>query len=137
MSPHLGLYPRYSRSICRPRSPSPCRKCSRLSSLEIRGYPAISSDLVLNVLRGLSMAHIIMIHGSWSGGWMWDQVVPILTAAGHRGEAPTLLGADPGGADFPSQPISAWADQIAARARAAESPVVLVAQSRGGLVISE
>lgn len=68
---------------------------------------------------------------------MWDRVVPILTAAGHSAEAPTLLGADPGGAKFPSQPISAWADQIAARVREAKGPVVLVAQSRGGLIISE
>jgi len=83
------------------------------------------------------MAHLIMIHGSWSGGWMWDRVVPILIAAGHSAEAPTLLGADPGGAQFPSQPITAWADQIAARVREAEGPVVLVAQSRGGLIISE
>ena len=58
-------------------------------------------------------------------------------SAGHSAEAPTLLGADPGGAQFPSQPITAWADQIAARVREAEGPVVLVAQSRGGLIISE
>lgn len=77
-----------------------------------------------------------MIHGSWSGGWMWDRVVPLLTAAGHSAEAPTLLGADPGGSEFPTQPIDAWADQIAARVREAEGPVVLVAQSRGGLIIS-
>ncbi|MBR0823766.1 alpha/beta fold hydrolase [Bradyrhizobium liaoningense] len=83
------------------------------------------------------MAHIIMIHGSWSGGWMWDRVIPILAAAGHSAEAPTLLGADPGGTRFPSRPIAAWADQIAARVRKAAGPVVLVAQSRGGLVISE
>ncbi|MBR0911788.1 alpha/beta fold hydrolase [Bradyrhizobium sp. 521_C7_N1_3] len=83
------------------------------------------------------MAHIIMIHGSWSGGWMWDRVIPILTAAGHSAEAPTLLGADPGGSRFPSRPLTAWADQIAARVREAKGPVVLVGQSRGGLVISE
>jgi pimeloyl-ACP methyl ester carboxylesterase len=68
---------------------------------------------------------------------MWDRVVPILIAAGHSAEAPTLLGANPGGSHFPSQPIAAWADQIAARVREAKGPVVLVAQSRGGLVISE
>jgi pimeloyl-ACP methyl ester carboxylesterase len=83
------------------------------------------------------MAHIIMIHGSWSGGWMWDRVVPMLIAAGHSAEAPTLLGAEPGGTQFPSQPITAWADQIADRVREATGPVVLVAQSRGGLIISE
>ena len=68
---------------------------------------------------------------------MWDRVVPILIAAGHSAEAPTLLGADPGGAKFPSQPIRVWADQIAVRVREANGPVVLVAQSRGGLIISE
>jgi pimeloyl-ACP methyl ester carboxylesterase len=83
------------------------------------------------------MAHIIMIHGSWSGGWMWDRVIPILTAAGHSAEAPTLLGAEPGGTEFPFQPINAWADQIADRVREAKGPVVLVAQSRGGVIISE
>jgi pimeloyl-ACP methyl ester carboxylesterase len=83
------------------------------------------------------MAHIIMIHGSWSGGWMWDRVVPLLTEAGHTAEAPTLLGANPGSSDFPSQPISAWADQVAERVQAAQGPVVLVGQSRGGIVISE
>src|ERR1700730_14293646 len=78
-----------------------------------------------------------MIHGPWSGGWMWGRVVPIPTSAAHSAEAPALLGADPGGSQFPSQPISAWADQIAARVREAKEPVVLVAQSRGGLIISE
>lgn len=67
---------------------------------------------------------------------MWDRVVPLLTAAGHSAEAPTLLGADPGGSGFPPRPIDAWADQIAARVSEAEGPVVLVAQSRGGVVIS-
>src|ERR1700744_511149 len=83
------------------------------------------------------MAHVIMIHGAWSVGGMWDRVVPLLTAAGHSVEAPTLLGAHPADAGFPSEPISGWADQIAERVRAAKGPVILVAQSRGGLVISE
>jgi pimeloyl-ACP methyl ester carboxylesterase len=83
------------------------------------------------------MAHIIMIHGAWSVGGMWDRVVPLLTAAGHSVEAPTLLGAHPTDAGFPSEPISGWADQIADHVRAAKGPVILVAQSRGGLVISE
>jgi pimeloyl-ACP methyl ester carboxylesterase len=68
---------------------------------------------------------------------MWDRVVPLLTAAGHSAEAPTLLGDDTADEGFPSQPISGWADQIAARVREAKGPVVLVAQSRGGLIISE
>ncbi len=36
------------------------------------------------------MADIIMVHGSWHGGWCWDDVSRILERAGHRAHAPTL-----------------------------------------------
>jgi pimeloyl-ACP methyl ester carboxylesterase len=84
-----------------------------------------------------TMAHVIMIHGSWSTGRMWDRVVPLLEAAGHSAEAPTLPGAASTDSCFPHQPISSWADQVADLVRAARERVILVAQSRGGLIISE
>jgi pimeloyl-ACP methyl ester carboxylesterase len=83
------------------------------------------------------MSHFIMIHGSWSVGQMWERGVPLLKAAGHTTDAPTLLGAGRHDSEFPDKPISSWADQVAALVRKADRPVVLVAQSRGGLVISE
>jgi pimeloyl-ACP methyl ester carboxylesterase len=66
-----------------------------------------------------------------------DRVIPLLTEAGYTAEAPTLLGADPADEGFPAGPIKGWADQVADRVRAVTGLVVLVAQSRGGLVISE
>ena len=38
----------------------------------------------------------VMIHGSWHGGWAWQQVVRHLSKKGHCAEAPTLPGHGPG-----------------------------------------
>jgi pimeloyl-ACP methyl ester carboxylesterase len=38
----------------------------------------------------------VMVHGSWHGGWAWQQVVRHLSKTGHRAEAPTLPGHGPG-----------------------------------------
>ncbi len=38
------------------------------------------------------MATIVLIHGAYQGGWIWQRVVPHLTARGHRVLAPTLDG---------------------------------------------
>ena len=27
---------------------------------------------------------IVLVHGAWHGGWCWQRVTPLLTAAGHR-----------------------------------------------------
>jgi pimeloyl-ACP methyl ester carboxylesterase len=32
------------------------------------------------------------VHGAWHGGWCWEKVTPLLTAAGHRVYTPTLTG---------------------------------------------
>ena len=38
----------------------------------------------------------VLIHGSWHGGWAWQEVVRHLSKTGHRAEAPTLPGHGPG-----------------------------------------
>lgn len=38
------------------------------------------------------MATIILIHGAWTGGWVWSRVAPDLRARGHTVHAPTLTG---------------------------------------------
>jgi hypothetical protein len=37
----------------------------------------------------------VMIHGSWHGGWAWQEVVRHLLNKGHSTEAPTLPGHGP------------------------------------------
>lgn len=41
------------------------------------------------------MANIILIAGTYHGGWYWDPIVPALEAGGHRVFAPTLSGLAP------------------------------------------
>ena len=38
------------------------------------------------------MANIVLIHGAYQGGWIWQRVVSRLAAAGHRVFAPSLDG---------------------------------------------
>ena len=38
------------------------------------------------------MANIVLLHGAYQGGWIWQNVVPHLRAAGHNVFAPTLDG---------------------------------------------
>lgn len=40
------------------------------------------------------MASYLLVHGSWHGGWCWDEVKDILEGDGHTVFAPTLLGMD-------------------------------------------
>lgn len=38
------------------------------------------------------MATIVLVHGSFSGGWIWRKVTPDLTRAGHTVLTPTMTG---------------------------------------------
>lgn len=38
------------------------------------------------------MSVFVLVHGSFSGGWKWKKVVPLLRQAGHRVSTPTLTG---------------------------------------------
>jgi pimeloyl-ACP methyl ester carboxylesterase len=81
------------------------------------------------------MAHFILVHGAWHGGWCWSHVVPRLEALGHRVEAPDLPshGADPRPAVGVT--LEDYASSVRALVDDAPEPVVLVGHSMGGLVI--
>src|SRR5687767_9899548 len=38
------------------------------------------------------MAHYLLVHGAWYGGWCWQRVVSRLRASGHEVFSPTLTG---------------------------------------------
>ena len=38
------------------------------------------------------MGTYVLVHGAYQGGWIWQRVVPLLQAQGHRVLAPTLDG---------------------------------------------
>jgi pimeloyl-ACP methyl ester carboxylesterase len=77
------------------------------------------------------VTRLILVHGAWHGGWVWDRVVPHLRAAGHDPVAIDLPATSPSGLG------SRLADHAAALAAAVESspgPPAVVAHSYAGLV---
>jgi pimeloyl-ACP methyl ester carboxylesterase len=82
------------------------------------------------------MATFVMIHGAWHGGWCFDNLRPLLEAAGHRMLAPDLPGMGGDEAELAAVKLEDWGTFAADHCRAAEGPVILCGHSRGGLVIS-
>ncbi|MFT5488343.1 MAG: pimeloyl-ACP methyl ester carboxylesterase [Paracoccaceae bacterium] len=83
------------------------------------------------------MTEIVLIHGAWQGGWVWADVVPTLTQAGHSCHAVDLPGSAPGLVDranvtFRDQ-VAFLEDLIAD----IDKPVVVIAHSGGGLAASQ
>lgn len=88
------------------------------------------------------MAGFVLIHGSWHGGWCFDEVAARLRAAGHVVRAPTLPGMGGDEAELCAVTLQGWADFAAQqsaelKAELHGAPVVLAGHSRGGLVISQ
>ena len=70
---------------------------------------------------------IILVHGAWADGSSWSKVIPLLEATGLQVKAIQL-------------PLTSLADDVATLQRALaleEKPVLLVAHSYGGAVITQ
>ena len=88
------------------------------------------------------MAGFVLIHGSWHGGWCFDEVAALLRAAGHTVIAPDLPGMGGNESELGAVTLESWAQFAAQHCSAMKSqlgaaPVVLVGHSRGGLVVSQ
>jgi pimeloyl-ACP methyl ester carboxylesterase len=83
------------------------------------------------------MATFVLIHGAWHGGWCFDEIKPMLEAAGHIVLAPDLPGMGGTAEELAAVTLSGWADFAAGLCRHAAAPVILCGHSRGGIVISE
>jgi pimeloyl-ACP methyl ester carboxylesterase len=84
------------------------------------------------------MSSFVLVHGSWQGGWAWEEVARRLEARGHRALAPTLPGHHRPGED---RARIGHDDLVAAVLATLEDagpgPVVLVGHSLGGAVIGQ
>jgi pimeloyl-ACP methyl ester carboxylesterase len=72
-------------------------------------------------------ATFVLVHGAWHGAWCWDEIVPVLEAAGHGVEAVEMPFTSP---DDDVAEVTATLDRT-------EGRKVLVGHSYGGQVISE
>ncbi len=84
------------------------------------------------------MATFILIHGSWHGGWCFDDVKALLEAQGHAVIAPDLPGMGGGDDEMAQITLQGWGNFAADLCRSApQKPVILAGHSRGGLVVSQ
>ena len=83
------------------------------------------------------MARFVLVHGAFSGGWIWEPLAKRLRAAGHTVEAPDL----PGSGDDQTPASGVTLDSCAARVcetvRKSSQPCLLVGNSMGGLIATQ
>lgn len=83
------------------------------------------------------MTTFIFVHGSWHAGWNWHKVIPLLEQAGHRGVAPDMPGHGRDRTPASGVSLERGVDAVLECADAEPDPVVLVAHSRNGILISQ
>ncbi len=83
------------------------------------------------------MAHFVLIHGAWHGGWCWHKLVRELETAGHVVVAPDL----PSHGEDPTPPrgidVGNYTDFVCDVVDSLPDEVVLVGHSLGGLTITQ
>ena len=83
------------------------------------------------------MARFVLVHGAFSGAWIWEPLIARLKAAGHSAEAFDL----PGLGDDHTPPSEVTLDACAARLcevlAAGSEPAVVVGHSMGGIIATQ
>lgn len=83
------------------------------------------------------MATFVFVPGGFHGAWCWDLVVERLEQRGHEALAIDLPGAAGGPSMERPVTLADWTSYVVAECEDLAESVVLVAHSRGGLVISQ
>lgn len=78
---------------------------------------------------------VILVPGLWLDASSWDDVLPVLAAAGHTPHALTMPGVGAAAAESAEITIADWIDAVVTELDALESPAVLVGHSGGGNVV--
>jgi pimeloyl-ACP methyl ester carboxylesterase len=79
----------------------------------------------------------VLVHGAFVGGWIWGPLAERLEELGHTTEAPDLPGAGDDRTPVEEVTLGAYAERICDLLDATPEPSILVANSMGGVVISE
>ena len=79
----------------------------------------------------------VLIHGSWHGGWAWQDVIRYLSEKGHRAHAPTLSGHGPGVTRVGIAHQDCVASVVTYIQRQGLEDVILVGHSFGGSVVQK
>lgn len=77
---------------------------------------------------------VILVPGFWLDASSWDDVVPVIEAAGHTAHALTLPGLESSAADRRGIRLSDHVEAVVAAIDAVEGPVAVVGHSGGGAI---
>lgn len=107
---------------------------SQVAKSGVRGRIA-RSTLRAHLHNTRTMAHYLLIHGSWHGAWCWHKVVPRLEAAGHAVTAIDLPGRGRAKRAAPLVGLDTMVRACAAALRS-DMPNRVLVHSRYGIVAS-
>jgi pimeloyl-ACP methyl ester carboxylesterase len=79
----------------------------------------------------------VLIHGAFSGGWVWGPLASELQERGHTVEAPDLPGGGQDRTPIADVTLGAYAARICEVVSASPEPVVLAGHSMGGMAITQ
>ena len=83
------------------------------------------------------MATLVLVHGGWAAGWVWERVLPLLAADGHRVVAPDLPGHGDDAMPAAEIGLDTYVARVAEVVDAQPEPVVLVGHSSGGVIVTQ
>ncbi len=83
------------------------------------------------------MARFVLVHGAFTGGWVWEPLAKRLEAAGHVVEAPDLPGAGEDNTPASGVTLDACAARVADALQKSSQPSLLVGNSMGGVIATQ
>lgn len=78
----------------------------------------------------------MLVHGAWHGPWCWQQLVPLLEAAGRTVITPALPGHSPGHDATGRINFRTYLESLDATLSALNHPVILAGHSMAGMLIT-
>jgi pimeloyl-ACP methyl ester carboxylesterase len=83
------------------------------------------------------MARFVLVHGAFSGGWIWGPLAERLTAAGHIVQAPDLPGSGEDNTPVSGVTLDACAARVCDALTKSSQPSFLVGNSMGGVIATQ
>ena len=83
------------------------------------------------------MARFVLVHGAFSGGWIWEPVATRLAAGGHIVDALDLPGSGEDNTPATGVTLDACVKRVCATLQKSSEPTFLVGHSMGGVIVTQ
>ncbi len=83
------------------------------------------------------MSNYVLIHGGSDGGFVWEDVAPLLRQRGHGVRAPDLPGHGEDETPIPEITLGSYAERICEVLDEQDEPSILVGHSSGGVAVTQ